>query len=264
MKRLSAPDFWEIKRKEKKFIVTPSPGPHSSKACMPVAVMLRDVLKTAEDMSEVKQILAAGNVKVNGKIRRDKKFPVGLMDIVEVGEKYYRVLVGSKGLKLYEIKKKDAVSLIQIKNKTYVKQNKKGLRLQLNLHNGENMLVEDSKDYATGDVLVMKDGKISDVLPFAKNSMGLVIKGHNIGTMGAIESIIIKQASLKNEVILDVSSNGKSKKLLVPKNYVFIIGKEKPIIEIESTLAKDEATTHNVRQHTQHPGTQKHAGGKNE
>ncbi|MBI4162759.1 MAG: 30S ribosomal protein S4e [Candidatus Aenigmarchaeota archaeon] len=225
MKRLLAPGFWEIKRKEKKFTVTPSPGPHSSGACIPIAVVLRDILKTAEDMSEVKQIIAAGSVKVNGKIRRDKKFPVGLMDVLEVGEKYYRVLVGNKGLKLYEIKKKDAVPLMQIKNKTYVKKNKKGLCLQFNMHDGTNMLIDNSKDYSTGDVLVLKDGKISDVLPFAKDSLGIITKGNNIGAVGTVENIIVKQASLKNEVILNV--NGKSEKILVPKNYVFIIGKSK-------------------------------------
>ncbi len=244
MKRLSAPGFWEVKKKEKKYVITPSSGPHRSQACIPLTIMLRDILKIAENTSEVKQILAAGNVKVNGKVRRDKKFPVGLMDIVEVGEKYHRVLVGNKGLKLYEIKKRDALSLIQIKNKTYVKRKgKTGLYLQLNMHNGNNMLVDNTKDYTTGDVLVMKDGKVSDVLPFTKNALGLIIEGHNIGTIGSVESIIVKRASLKNEVILNVTNNGKSEKLLVPKNYVFIIGKEqtdakgvktlKPIIDIQ-------------------------------
>ena len=244
MKRSSAPDFWEIKRKEKKYVITPSPGPHKSKACIPLTIVLRNILKVAENMSEVKQILASNSVKVNGKVRRDKKFPVGFMDIVEVGEKYHRVLVGNKGLKIYEIKKKDALSLIQIKNKVYVKKKGKNkFYLQLNLHNGDNMLVDGAKDYATGDVLVMKDGKISDVLPFAKNALGLIIEGHNIGIMGTIENIIVKQASLKNEVILNVTNNGKSEKLLVPKNYVFIIGKDQtnvktlePIIDIQQKI----------------------------
>lgn len=241
MKRLSAPDFWPIRRKEKKFIVKPSPGPHSSVSSIPLAVVLRDILKLAENMAEVKQILNSNNVKVNGRIRRSKNYPVGLMDIIEIKDAYYRVLVDKKGLRLFEINKKDAFRLLQVKNKAYAKKAK----IQLNLHDGTNILADSTKGDAlnTGDVLVIKEGKISEVLPFSKGSLGLVVHGHNIGTLGTIENIIVKQASMQNEVVLNVNN----KMLLVPKNYVFIVGKEeqtdakgvkryKPLINVHSAI----------------------------
>ena len=57
MKRLLAPKFWRVSKKENKFIVSPSPGPHPKKTCIPLKVLLRDILNYAENSLEVKKIL---------------------------------------------------------------------------------------------------------------------------------------------------------------------------------------------------------------
>ncbi|HLD85019.1 MAG TPA: 30S ribosomal protein S4e [archaeon] len=223
MKRLLAPKFWPVKRKEKKFVGTPSPGPHSSNFCIPMTVLLRDVFSFAADAKEARTILTSRKVKINGKVKTDKNYPVGLMDIVEVGNHVHRVVVGKDGLYVSEIDKKDAFQMLQIRNKSIVKKSK----VQLNFHDGTNILA-DGKSYSTGDVLVVKDGKISDVLPFEKGAAALIIKGNNAGITGKIGSIIIKKGSHKNEVILET----KKRKLLVPKDYIFILGKDKPLVAV--------------------------------
>lgn len=223
MKRLLAPKFWPVKRKEKKFVGTPSPGPHSGSFCIPMTVLLRDIFGFAADAKEARSILTSRKVKINGKVKTDKNYPVGFMDIVEVGNKIYRIVIDKNGLCSLEIEKKDAFQMLQIKNKSVVKKSK----VQLNFHDGTNVLA-DGKSYSTGDVLVVKNGKISDVLPFEKGAAALIIKGKNAGIVGKIGSIIIKKGSHKNEVILET----KERKLLVPKDYIFILGKDKPLVTI--------------------------------
>ena len=44
LKRQMAPTFWGITRKEKRFVVTVKPGPHSKNYSIPNAVFLRDTL----------------------------------------------------------------------------------------------------------------------------------------------------------------------------------------------------------------------------
>ena len=56
LKRLAAASCLKIKRKEFKWIVKPSPGPHPKNLCIPLAVLIRDYLGFARNMREVKYI----------------------------------------------------------------------------------------------------------------------------------------------------------------------------------------------------------------
>ncbi len=83
LKRQMAPKFWDIKRKESPFILAPRPGPYAKTKCYSIGVLIRDVLHLCSNLNEVKRILNSGQIKVDGKIRRDGRFGVGIMDIVE-------------------------------------------------------------------------------------------------------------------------------------------------------------------------------------
>ncbi|MBI4896686.1 MAG: 30S ribosomal protein S4e, partial [Candidatus Aenigmarchaeota archaeon] len=89
LKRMNAPKTWGIERKDKKFIVGVQPGPHSLKESLPLGLVLRDALHVAENMSEAKDLLNMGMIKVNHYVRKSKHFPVGLMDILEIGDMHY-------------------------------------------------------------------------------------------------------------------------------------------------------------------------------
>ncbi|MCD6381894.1 MAG: 30S ribosomal protein S4e [Candidatus Aenigmarchaeota archaeon] len=224
LKRLAAPKLWKTPRKKKKFIVSPRPGAHLKEYSIPLGIILRDYLKVAETLGEAKKILTSKIVKVNDHIRTDYKFSVGFMDVLEVGNKAYRVVPTSHGLELKEIKDKD-IKLSKVLNKTTVK----GGKIQLNLHEGWNLLY-DSKDIKTGDVLVidLKTKKIKDVLKFEEGSLALITGGSNIGKIGKIEKIKIIRSPRPNMVVLSV--NGA--KVAVPSHYVFVVGKDKPVIEL--------------------------------
>ncbi|MEM4733906.1 MAG: S4 domain-containing protein, partial [Candidatus Bathyarchaeia archaeon] len=124
LKRKVAPSFWPIHKKEFYWAVRPSAGPHSLEKCLPLAVVLRDILGVAENRKEAKSILAQGKVYVDGKIRRSDDFPVGLMDVIAIPEldKFFRLLPSHKGLILNPISKEEAsFKLFRVEDKTLVK-----------------------------------------------------------------------------------------------------------------------------------------------
>ncbi|MEM5813210.1 MAG: 30S ribosomal protein S4e [Candidatus Aenigmatarchaeota archaeon] len=225
LKRLAAPAFWKIPRRgeKKKYAIAPRPGPHPKDRCIPLGIIIRDYLKLAENLKEAKKVV----VKVDGKIRRDLKFPVGLMDILEIGDKTYRVVPDPKDyLVLKEVRDGDT-KLLQVKGKTYVK----GNLVQIHFHDGRNLLVKKDEDnFKTGDVVVwnFKKNKILDVIKLEKGAMVIISHGKNVGKIGTIEKIEIKKSLERNIAII----NSEGKNIEVPLDYCFPIGVSKPVIEI--------------------------------
>lgn len=223
LKRLAAPKFWPIAVKKKKYVIKPSPGPHSLEASMPLGMVIRDVLKHADNLKEARGILQKGLVKVNGKVRKSYRFPAGFMDILEIGDETYRMLARKNGLYLKQIDSKEKFKLARIENKVSVG---KG-RFQLNLHDGTNILA--GNDYKTGDVLVLDaQGKIKSAIIFEPDSTAMVAKGKNMGSVVKIKKIIVTKSSHPNIVVVNI--NGQD--VPVPKDYVFVVGKEKPVISV--------------------------------
>src|SRR3989344_5576822 len=142
IKRIAAPKSWDIKRKTYKFIARPMPGPHSVKFALTLNFLLRNVLEYAKTTKEIKMILTNKSILVDKKIRKDYKFPIGLMDVVEIPKlnEYYRVLYDTNGrLKLVKIDKKESnLKLLRIVKKSAVKKGK----IQLTFHDGRNLVLD--------------------------------------------------------------------------------------------------------------------------
>ncbi|MFB6076431.1 MAG: 30S ribosomal protein S4e, partial [Candidatus Aenigmatarchaeota archaeon] len=47
-KTISAPKTFPVKKKGRKYVTNPSSGPHSKEECIPLGVILRDVLSYAD------------------------------------------------------------------------------------------------------------------------------------------------------------------------------------------------------------------------
>jgi small subunit ribosomal protein S4e len=247
LKRFQSPPFWPIHIKEKKWVTKPSPGPHPIHLSIPLLIIVRDILGYAKTAREAKIILSQGKIKVDGNVRRDKKYPVGLMDIIEVEgvDTPFRILpVYGKGLTLIETSKEEAkFKLCRIENKTTIK---KG-NAQLNLHDGRNLLIkiENPRNpvedvYKVGDTvqLELPTGKLLNHIKFEEGSCALVTFGANMGRYGKVLSLTKGTATRPALVYLE-DSIGKFQTVF---NYVFIIGKEKPLIKIsEPKLIKTEA-----------------------
>ncbi len=110
LKRKPAPKFWPIHRKEDPWVLKPSSGPHNLQNCLPLSLVLRDILGFAETRKEAQTMLHQGKILVDGKIKQNDDFPVGLMDVISIPDanKYYRILTNDKGLFLSEISKEDS------------------------------------------------------------------------------------------------------------------------------------------------------------
>ena len=228
LKRLLAPKFWKIRKKEFSWVVTPSPGPHKKEECIPLLVVIRDILNLAETAKEAKSIIRNGEVLVDGRARRSPKYPVGLFDVVSIPKigKAWRVIVTKKGLKLKEIPKEEVdKKILKITNITTVK----GGKIQLNLSDGKNILV-DKKDYSTGDSLLLQipSLKIIEHIPLAIGSLVLIIKGKLSGETAKVKKILPGKFKVPPKVICET----KGEKIEVLRSYAVVVGKEKPLIMV--------------------------------
>jgi small subunit ribosomal protein S4e len=228
LKRLRAPSFWKIQKKATKWTVSPRPGPHKKFESIPLQIIARDILKLAETGKEAKSIIKKGEILVDGRKRKDHGYPVGLMDVVAIPriKKYYRVLPTEKGLELVEIGEGEADKKIcGIKNKTSVRKGK----IQLNLHDGKNLLV-DKDVYKTGDSLLLKlpEQKILEHIKLEKGNMGLIVKGKNSGKVVRIKEMVVIKSKEPSKVICELEN----KEMEVLKDYVFVVGRQEPAIKL--------------------------------
>jgi len=233
LKRLAAPAAWKIPRKEKKFVAKPSPGPHPAEKSLPLLLIVRDVLGYAKTSREAKRIINERKILVDKKVRTDYKFPVGLMDIIEIpalNEKGI-VLFDGRG-KLVIRKLKDAkFKLCKIVNKTIVR----GGHIQLNLHDGRNILakVKDPRSpsedvYAANDTLMLdlENNSIKDVLHYQKGSLALITGGKHKSKIARIEEIKVLRSPEPNAVVL----SSDTQKFETIDEYIFVIGEKEPAI----------------------------------
>jgi small subunit ribosomal protein S4e len=227
LKRFKAPKNWSIHRKEKKWAVKPSPGSHSIKNSLSLLFVIRDILKLADNAREAKRIINTGNILVDGRVIKDYKFPVGFMDVIQIPktESVYRVLPDLKGrLTLHPIVSENAsFKITKVLNKTILK---KGLN-QINLHDGRN--ITSTEDVSVNDVIKLQipEQEIQEIYKFEEGSIVLVTAGKHTGEIGVIKDIITNKSSNKNTVIVE---NDKKKEFLTLKDYVFVIGKDSPVI----------------------------------
>jgi small subunit ribosomal protein S4e len=230
LKRKPAPAFWPIHRKEYRWVVKPRPGPHRSDESLPLLVVLRDILALGKTRREVDVLLSKGNVKVDGIVRRDGDFPVGLMDILEIPalNKVYRVLpVSGKGLGLHEVPKEERdFKLCKIIGKTTVRDG----HVQLNLSSGRNILVKvaDSRKpvedvYKTSDLLRISIPKVEVLahLKFEEGVLALIDGGQNAGQWG--EVVKIGRPSVYGSTV--TIRNAEDQEIETTSDYVFPIGK---------------------------------------
>ncbi|MBI4170924.1 MAG: 30S ribosomal protein S4e [Candidatus Aenigmarchaeota archaeon] len=225
IKRLEVPGFWPIEKKTKKYTVTPLPGPHSKRNALTIAVVLREVLRYAETLREVRELLNAGIIKIDGTVRRVAGFPIGLMDVITIGDEHYRILPGRRGLYLRPLDKKEsALKLKKIVGKTATKKGK----IQIQFHDGTTLLAD--APHKTGDVVIfdVQSRKIKDVIKQEKGVHVIVTKGNNIGTVGILDKIRIVKSSEPNVAEISVGN----RTVTLPLNYIFALGKPEPVISV--------------------------------
>lgn len=204
-------------------------GPHPKDRSMPLLLIVRDTLKLADNSREAKRILNEGNVVVNGKVRKDHKFPVGIFDILAVPriKANYMVLLDKKGkLSLAEIDEAAAEKkLCRVNGKRMVKEG----AIQLNLHDGRNILPgKRDTEINTHDSLLISipENEILQHFAYKEGSKVVVIGGKHSAQTGEIEEIRVVQSSQPNVVrIKPIAGEGKGS-FDSRENSVFVVGEE--------------------------------------
>ena len=221
MKRLTMPRSWPLPRKSSVWIQKPNPCGHPLDLCMPMGVILRDVLGVAQNRREDKKILHSKLVKVDGAIETDIGRGVGLMDVLTVGDVSYKCVLDTNGkLRYRTIPAKEASTKIcRVMGKTTIK----GAKTQVHLHDGRNLLFNENPEYKTGDSLVISlpDQEVKSYHKFEEGSIAYLTGGNHIGELATVRGQDIKRSSKDNEVQFDDFGT--------ISDYVFIISGESDI-----------------------------------
>lgn len=234
LKRLASPRAWKIVKKGNTWVPKPNAGKHGADRSIPLGLVLRDYLSVVDTMGEAKRVIGNRDVLVDGRIASSHKTPVGLMDIVSLPkmEKNYRVVIDRHGrVVLSEIPANQAAwKLCRVQGKTVIK----GGKLQLNLHDGRNVLVKET-NVKTGDVvkISLPDQKVVGHYAFGEGMAALLTGGNHIGqfaTVGSEEQIRSPSPNLVN-----VKAGSESFSTIKP--YVFVVGKGKPEIALPEVNA---------------------------
>lgn len=239
LKREAAPRFWPIHRKERVWTLRPVPGPHPIERCLPLALVIRDMLSLAKTGKEAKIVLSRNEIRVDGVVRRDEGLPIGTMDVISVQEdgKDYRVLPSERGFILHPIEGDEGkFKLCRVENKKTVK----GGHIQLHLHDGRNFLirVNDPKKpeedvYHTFETLMISvpDQKVVGHLKLTEGAPVMVIGGKNVGKYGKLVAVERTPGQERGKALVTVEDK-KGERFQTTLNYVFVIGDREPSISI--------------------------------
>ena len=225
-KRISVPNSWQISKKSNKWITSTRPGPHSKDQSIPLTVVLRDMLGLVDNRSEAKMVLSEGKVFVDGVVRKDLKFPVGLFDVISIplNNVSYVVLLDSKGrLILKELEGTVENKLCRIENKTTIKAG----AIQLNLGDGTNII--GSNDYKAKDsvILSVPDKNVVKHIEYKVGNLAMIVGGKHTGEVGTIKEINKVRSSRYNTVT--ISGDYEFETI---EDYVVVVGETEPAIEI--------------------------------
>lgn len=244
LKRKPAPKFWPIHRKEFTWVVKPASGPHSFENCMPLAVILRDALGFAKTRKEAKTIVSQGRVFVDGDVKREDDFSVGLMDVISIPDagKSFCVLPSYKGLILNEISAEEAkFKLCRIEDKTVVSQG----QVQLHLHDGSNILIRvaDVKNpvedvYSTLDTVKISvpEKQILEHTKMKEKDFAIITGGKNVGKHGRIVEIEKAEGKKRRNALVTIEDEkgGRYQTIL---NFVFAVGEKQSLTRLTAEAA---------------------------
>ncbi len=230
LKRIAANKARKLERKDLTWTIKTMPGPHSDATAVPLGFVIRDLLKLASNLKEAKILLNAGKIKVNGIVRKNFKFPVGLFDVVQIDEakKAFRLVFEKHGrLEAREIKfAAKQFTVCKIKGKKMLEKGK----VQLVASDGRNFIASEKDALAKakpGDsVLVEFPAKAEKVFELKKGNTVFVVSGKHVGDIAKIIGVSASTMSRPKLVTL----KAEEKYDTVAEN-VLVIGEEKSAIE---------------------------------
>jgi len=230
MKRLSCPSHWMLDKLGGVFAPKPSAGPHKQRECLPLALILRNRLKYALTYKEVMSIVMQRLIKVDGKIKMDKCYPVGFQDVVEIEktDEHFRLIYDPKGrFVVHRITAEEAAyKLCRVKE---IKRSAKNVPVAIT-HDGRTIRYPDPLVKRDDTVMVdIETGKIKDFVKFETGNMIMVCGGRNRGRVG----ILVHQEKHKGSHTICHVKDSAGNQFATRSTNIFTIGKgNKPLISL--------------------------------
>jgi small subunit ribosomal protein S4e len=187
MKRVAAPSSWMLSKLDGVWAPKPNAGPHKVRECLPMCLLLRNRLKYALNYKETKTIMIQRQIKVDGKIKTDQKYPTGFMDVVTIDKtkENFRLLYDTKGrFRIHKISAEEATyKLCRVKD---IGRNLKNIPY-VTTHDGRTIRYPDPEIRAYDTVRVdIASGKILDYIKFEQGNVCMIKGGNSIGRVGVI------------------------------------------------------------------------------
>ncbi|KAK2972108.1 hypothetical protein RJ640_010271 [Escallonia rubra] len=186
LKRLNAPKHWMLDKLGGAFAPKPSSGPHKSRECLPLVLIIRNRLKYALTYREVISILMQRHILVDGKVRTDKTYPADVVSIPKTNENF-RLLYDTKGrFRLHSIRDEEAkFKLCKVRS---VQFGQKGIPY-INTYDGRTIRYPDPLIKANDTIkLDLETNKITDFIKFDVGNVVMVTGGRNRGRVGVIKN----------------------------------------------------------------------------
>jgi small subunit ribosomal protein S4e len=170
-----------------KWAPKPSAGPHKTRECLPLIVLIRNRLKYALNRAEVNAIMMQRAIKVDGKVRVDMNYPAGFMDVVSIERtnENFRLLYDVKGrFKAHKIPNEEArFKLCKIKRQ---QTGPRGIPYIVT-HDGRTIRYPDPAIKVNDTVKIdLSTNKIVDVIKFEPGNLIMVTGGRNTGRVGIV------------------------------------------------------------------------------
>lgn len=230
LKRINAPKSWPVKRKSDVFITRPNTGAHGFNYGMAISTLFKEVMGVCKTTKEVANVINHKNILVDGKKIKDTSYNVGLYDAITVegSKENFRVLFNEYGkLAVVSVDEKDVkLKPCKIISKSVIK----GGKVQLNLYDGKNVIV-DKDVYAVGDTVVLElsSMKIKEHVKFDKDAFVQITDGKNAGKYGQIVEVNHFDTNQRDLVVFKTSEG---EEISTVKSYAFVLGAKKSVISL--------------------------------
>ena len=193
LKRQKEPKRWQISRKGTTFVVRPSSNLRKG---IPLLIILRDMMKVAQNRKEVKKAIHEKNILVNLKPVKDERHSVLLFDLITIvpEKKSYRIDLTENGkFTVEEAKDSTETKVAKVVNKKMLK----GKKVQLNLSDGNNFLSDVRCEVNDSVLIDLKNKKIQKCFPLKEKVNVFVFEGKHAGKRGVINKILSEKKMIE-------------------------------------------------------------------
>ncbi|MCD6279260.1 30S ribosomal protein S4e [Candidatus Micrarchaeota archaeon] len=191
LKRLAFPPIIHLKSKKGyTWVSKATAGGHNKNTSVPLILVIRDLLNYAETASEARKIVKQGNVLVDGRIVKNERIPVGIMDVITFRglNLSYRLKFDTNG-KFIAVKldnPEDAKTKIcKIVNKFMMPKGKIGITL----HDGKTIIADNNVHVGDSVILKLPENKIKEIIKLQTGALCYIYKGKHIGSEAVLKEL---------------------------------------------------------------------------